>query len=1213
MRTTLSLLVFLYSFLVRAQFGIPQLVYRDETGGSWHGLDCGDLDGDGDLDILYMSEKPAIAWLRNSGDGSFSRANIVEEDRDLNTSGGALLRILDMDADVDNDVLVAEREYGTGNLRIRVLTNDGVGHFTSDQLAFFDDPGSLHALVDLEQDGDIDIITRGMNSDGWGILWNQNNTGFSVQTVPIQIQYGVWGPVVDVNADGHLDLVGYYDGFQADSTIAWLSDGAGGWGATVRLMNGIVEHLFAADMDLDGFTDLIVDSANVMAVKYGLPGGAFESILLPIVPNTWDASLITIADLDGNGTQDVIYRRGTSGSAFEYRMNNGDRTFTFGGYVDEEGFFEDAADLTGDGQLDILRMDEMFRLHLHRDLSQDLYGTQLLNQLRTNSLLGPLVADETCDGFDDLLIDEFGLDLRFEGGVGFSSTPTLSDNVMSFSSERADLNGDGCVDRLRRNGNGLQVVYNDGSGVFSASQNVYSGNLLLQNLNFSDVDLDGDLDLLADNGSGSTQPMVFLPNDGSGQFGANIENIGSGPAESIFTHDFGSDGTVEVVTSGYGYVRVSRRQLDGSFTTIYSDPGGWPCALGNDLFFFNADGMVRTRYQLGQGGFFSSLLTIASEAEGVGLQKMDLNADGETDLYYADTLAKSVGFLLGPFSFGMQPDRVLLDVQELHSVDAIDLEADGLPELAVVADQSLFLVANVTNAPFRVEGTVFLDFEGLGVLPSEPIGVSGVLVGAEGAADQVFSTSDGNYILPLSEGEFNMNVELLGPWMIGEPLVVELSEGTPVLTGQHIGLVPTELLSQPRLSMVEGPTRCNEEGLLWCTLRNAGTVRDTVILTLELDPLYTYISSTPVPTSISGTTLSWQVNDLLPFEQRNFQVVVRSPDFTQLGNPVENTLTAQSQVLLAPAGSDAVSWQGIVTCAYDPNDKQVHPVGFGDAHAVPIDTDVLTYTIRFQNTGNDVALDVRLADILDEWIDPLSVEVIATSHPLSGMIVDGRMITFEFLNILLPDSGADLLGSQGFLRFHCRVDQSVAHLSSVENTADIYFDQNPAITTNIVYNTFVDCAAFSLPEVERTSTLLSTTMPGTYQWYYEGQPIQGASGNSHVAQENGQYTVEVVNGFGCLMLSPAVAVNSVSIEEHERQSMRIIPNPAHDQVRLVLMSALHGVFVEVVDTQGRVVRELRMNSGSDFVVPLGGITPGLYIVRVSANGTGQTVAPLMIQ
>lgn len=1212
MRTTLSLVAFHLSFFLYSQFGIPQLVYRDETGGSWHGLDCGDLDGDGDLDILYMSEKPAISWLRNSGDGSFSRANVVEEDRDLNITGGALLRILDMDADGDNDALLAEPEYATGNLRIRVLTNDGAGHFTVSQLAFFDDPGRLHAIADLEQDGDIDIITTGMNSAGWGILWNQSNTGFTVQTVPIPIQYGVWGPIVDVNDDGHLDLVGYYDGFQADSTIAWLSDGVGGWGATVRLMNGAVEHLFAADMDLDGFTDLIVDSANVTAVKYGLPGGAFESTLVPIMSNTWGQSLITIEDLDGNGTRDVIYRLGISGSACEYRMNNGDRTFTFGGYVAEEGSFQDAADLTGDGQLDILRMDEYFRLHLHRDLTQDLLGMQLLNQIGTNNMSGPLVADETCDGFDDLLIQEPRLDLRFEGGFGFSSTPTLSDNVLSFSSERVDFDGDGCIDRLRRSGSGLQVVYNDGSGVFSASQTVYSGNLLLQNLHFADVDLDGDLDLLADDGSGSTQPMVFLPNDGSGQFGANIENIGSGPAESIFTHDFGSDGTVEVVTSGYGYVRVRRRQLDGSWNSILTTPGDSPCALGNDLFFFNDDGMVRSRYQLGQGGYFGSLLTIAAEAEGVELQGMDLNADGETDLYYADTLARAVGYLLGPIDFGMQPDHVLLDVEELRSVKAMDLEADGLPELAVVADQSLFLVANVTNAPFRVEGSVYLDLEGLGQLPLEPIGVPGVLVGAEGTAGQVFSTSDGNYILPLAEGEFNMNVELLGPWVIGEPLVVELSEEIPVLTGQHIGLVPTELLSQPRLSMVEGPTRCNEEGLLWCSLRNAGTVRDTVIMTLELDPLYTYISSTPEPTSISGATLSWQVNDLLPFEQRNCQVVVRSPDFTQLGNPVENTLTAQSQLLLAPAGSDAVSWQGIVTCAYDPNDKQVDPIGYGEAHAVPIDTDALTYTIRFQNTGNDVAFDVRLVDILDEWIDPLSIEVVATSHPLTGMIADGQMITFEFLNILLPDSGADLLGSQGFLKFRCRLDQSMAHLSSADNAAQIYFDQNPPITTNTVYNTFVDCAAFALPEVEQTSTLLSTTMAGAYQWYYEGQPIQGASGDSYVAQENGQYSVEVANRFGCVLLSPPVVVSSVNINEHEGQSIRLVPNPAHDQVRLVLSNAIHDPRVQVVDTQGRVVREMRVTGGSDFMVPLIGITPGLYMLRVTSISAGQTVAPLMI-
>ncbi len=57
-----------------------------------------------------------------------------------------------------------------------------------------------------------------------------------------------------------------------------------------------------------------------------------------------------------------------------------------------------------------------------------------------------------------------------------------------------------------------------------------------------------------------------------------------------------------------------------------------------------------------------------------------------------------------------------------------------------------------------------------------------------------------------------------------------------------------------------------------------------------------------------------------------------------------------------------------VTCAYDPNDKQVFPIGYTEAHYIA-DDEQLEYLIRFQNTGNAPATDVLLRDTFDRtWI-----------------------------------------------------------------------------------------------------------------------------------------------------------------------------------------------------------------------------------------------------
>jgi hypothetical protein len=92
-----------------------------------------------------------------------------------------------------------------------------------------------------------------------------------------------------------------------------------------------------------------------------------------------------------------------------------------------------------------------------------------------------------------------------------------------------------------------------------------------------------------------------------------------------------------------------------------------------------------------------------------------------------------------------------------------------------------------------------------------------------------------------------------------------------------------------------------------------------------------------------------------------------------------------------------------VTAAYDPNDKQGFPMGFGPDHRIEDNTD-LDYFIRFQNTGNDTAFTVVLRDDLSPFLDITTLRPGASSHPYTLDIVSGRTLKFTFDNILLPDS-----------------------------------------------------------------------------------------------------------------------------------------------------------------------------------------------------------------
>ncbi|MBD0260528.1 MAG: hypothetical protein ICV83_32835, partial [Cytophagales bacterium] len=97
-----------------------------------------------------------------------------------------------------------------------------------------------------------------------------------------------------------------------------------------------------------------------------------------------------------------------------------------------------------------------------------------------------------------------------------------------------------------------------------------------------------------------------------------------------------------------------------------------------------------------------------------------------------------------------------------------------------------------------------------------------------------------------------------------------------------------------------------------------------------------------------------------------------------------------------------------ITDSYDPNDKLVAPAGVTDKKFTPTQA-TLHYTIRFQNTGTDVAYRVVVVDTLSEHLDLGSLQLGAASHPYA-LRVSGKgrpVLTFTFDPINLPDSTRD--------------------------------------------------------------------------------------------------------------------------------------------------------------------------------------------------------------
>jgi hypothetical protein len=150
-------------------FEPPQAIVVDELY-EFAGNDLGDLDGDGDLDLVFVSDR--FSWviaLRNDGSGSFSPMGIFSSGVETQFGGGVTLADLDGDGRADAIVPAAN------TFRIATLRSSGEGF----EGPAFHQLGSEAADVAagyLDGDEDLDLACTQPHQDEVSVLLNRSET-----------------------------------------------------------------------------------------------------------------------------------------------------------------------------------------------------------------------------------------------------------------------------------------------------------------------------------------------------------------------------------------------------------------------------------------------------------------------------------------------------------------------------------------------------------------------------------------------------------------------------------------------------------------------------------------------------------------------------------------------------------------------------------------------------------------------------------------------------------------------------------------------------------------------------------------------------------------------------------------------------------------------------------------------------------------------------
>jgi hypothetical protein len=394
----------------------------------------GDVDGNGTLDVvagtfigfnrLYLNDGSGVF---GDGLGGTTGTNVTTDEATWTRS----LVLADMDGDLDLDII-----EGNQSRINKLYVNDGFGSFT-----LKGDIGTAPNLTwtilagDVNGDGNLDVIAVNFDTQKNRVYINNGTldpfngvSGYDISSDVLDTKAGALG---DLNGDGHLDFVAGNSGAQ---TRFHLNDGTGTFsaGLDVSYDNLAFWSLALGDLDGDGDLDIVagVEGANRFYLNRG--DASFEEGL-DVFPNNKNTRAVVLADFDRDGALDVVAGNASSGINKFYSNNFGALDFPdlSGSDVDADA---DATaglalgDLDSDGFLDlVVGNDGANRVYLSN--GDDTF-TLAPSALPTNSnnTQGLLLADLDNLGGPELVTVNNGTNLLYalNGPATFGAGQTLT-------------------------------------------------------------------------------------------------------------------------------------------------------------------------------------------------------------------------------------------------------------------------------------------------------------------------------------------------------------------------------------------------------------------------------------------------------------------------------------------------------------------------------------------------------------------------------------------------------------------------------------------------------------------------------------------------------------------------------------------------------------------------------------------------------------------
>ncbi|MEY4830144.1 MAG: hypothetical protein RLZZ562_1940 [Planctomycetota bacterium] len=526
----------------------------------------GDIDNDGDLDLLLPKDSGGCGLLRNLGNGAFADATSLLPTGLPRPTKAALF---DLDQDGDLDIAISTTS------RTVLLQNDPTRFVDvssrlpgSDGAAF-----GIHA-ADADGDGDNDLF---VSSGRLQLYVNERGGREFVDATGSRIDYvQPCSRLVDIDNDGDLDLL-----TAPFSNPAWgivhVNDGKGTFRdeTSARWNPTGTQRTFYAfavgDVDRDGDQDIVLGQSGQDRLYLNDGSGRFVDATATHLPVDADRTTsLALADLDNDGDLDIAAANSLQANRV-WRNDGTGRFATAANTMPNDAFWSQgiaAVDVDGDLDLDLIVADwntqtgTQPRLYLNSGAATFVDATAgRLTAGRANDG-GVASADIDRDGDMDV-VALGGLYVNDGTGTFVDETTARMPGTVGLEPRFADFDGDGDLDLI-----GYQTLFlNDGTGRFVDDSKSFAGSgfggAVPRPYAIGDVDRDGDADVV-----GSYDVFANLHRHLSSRLLPRI-----GGSYEVDVHATASNGASDSLAIVFVAARTLSRPIRiGSFGLLHCNP-----------------------------------------------------------------------------------------------------------------------------------------------------------------------------------------------------------------------------------------------------------------------------------------------------------------------------------------------------------------------------------------------------------------------------------------------------------------------------------------------------------------------------------------------------------------------------------------------------------------------------------------------------------------